>query len=186
MEDFIPCNSTAYGQDFINTGLWANYVHWTGDTDGVSETQDGYVAKCPMESFNGRFWLAPACRSNPSQCIPVLTPWGTMQAFAQWATVHNLPFAFGRPPGLQQFVQIIRTYDILHYWWEPDEGELTDLDITRLVFPPHNAEEYRVGNFRTAGEGLELKKYGSAALARSAPRVKGLKELQQIKIRFCD
>lgn len=172
MGDFLLCNSTAYGDDFTNTGLWANYVHWTGDMDGITQTPEGYVAKCP----DGRFWLSTACRGNSSECIPVVATFGLVETFAQLATAHNLPFAIGRPPNFQRFQVIIRKYDLLHYWWEPDEGELADLDISRLVFPPHDASEYAVGNFRTSGEGVELKKYGSALLARFAPRVKGLVE----------
>lgn len=168
---FIPCNdSTSYGDDFTNTIFWANYVRWTGDTDGVIETSDGYVAKCPDEHF----WLSPACRRNASECIPVLSVINTMDRMAQWATAHNLPFAFGRPPNFSTFQELLRKYDVLHYWWEPDEGELTDLQISRLVLPPHNAAEHKEGNFRTASVGITLKKYGSSLLARFAPTVRGL------------
>ena len=52
---------------------------WTGDADGVIETPSGYIAKCSKElPMAGRFWLAPACREDPSQCIPVMTAWNTM------------------------------------------------------------------------------------------------------------
>ena len=171
VEDFIMCNdSTSYGDDFTNAALWANYLKWTGDTEGVTATSKGYVAKCP----DGRFWLSPACRSTPSLCIPVLSAYGTLQNFVQWATFHNLPFAIGRPPSSQKFQELVRKYDLLHYWWEPDEGEFIDLDISQLVFPPHNALEYQNGLFRTAGTGINLRKYGSALLAQFAPSARGL------------
>ncbi|CAE7534151.1 unnamed protein product [Symbiodinium sp. CCMP2456] len=145
VEDFILCNdSTTYGDDFTNGPVWSNYVLWTGDIDGVIETSDGYAAKCP----DGRFWLSPACRSNASECIPVLSAFGTLANMLHWATAHNLPFAFGRPPNFIKFQELLRKYDILHYWWEPDEGELTDLQVSRLVLPRHNASEYVQGNLR--------------------------------------
>ncbi|CAE7420058.1 SCUBE3 [Symbiodinium sp. CCMP2592] len=171
MEDFILCNdSTTYGDDFTNGPVWSNYVHWTGDIDGVIETSDGYAAKCP----DGRFWLSPACRSNTSECIPVLSAFATLANMLHWATAHNLPFAIGRPPNFVRYQELLRKYDILHYWWEPDEGELTDLRVSRLVLPPHNALEYADGNLRTAAVGTQLNKYGSSLLARFAPRVRGL------------
>ncbi|CAK8985580.1 unnamed protein product [Durusdinium trenchii] len=83
MEDFLLCSdSTTWGADFTNTAIWANYVKWTGDLEGVTATPEGYVA---------------------------------------------------------------RQYDVLHYWWEPDEGEFTDLDESRLVLPEHNALEHAEG-----------------------------------------
>ena len=63
---------------------------------------------------------------------------------------------------------------MLHYWWEPDEGEFTDLDESRLVLPEHNALEHAEGNYRTASAGITLNKYGSALLARHAPRARVL------------
>ncbi|CAK8992386.1 unnamed protein product [Durusdinium trenchii] len=171
MEDFLLCSdSTTWGADFTNTAIWANYVKWTGDLEGVTATPEGYVARCP----DGRFWLSPACRNNPSQCIPVLSAWNTLNPFLQWATVHNLPLAFGRPPNITRFQELVRQYDVLHYWWEPDEGEFTDLDESRLVLPEHNALEHAEGNYRTASAGITLNKYGSALLARHAPRARVL------------
>ncbi|CAE7383850.1 SCUBE3 [Symbiodinium natans] len=171
-EDFLLCNdSTTYGDDFTNARLWANYVQWTGDTDGVIETSGGYVAKCP----DGRFWLSPACRGNSSECIPVLSAFATLANMLQWATVHSLPFAIGRPPNFPKFLDLARTYDVLFYYWEPDDTlALADLQVSRLVLPPNNVAEYKEGNFRTAAAGTNLYKYGSSLLARFAPRVRGL------------
>ena len=44
------------------------YRHFSGDDAGVTLTPEGYVAYCP----DGYFWLSPACRHDPSSCIPII------------------------------------------------------------------------------------------------------------------
>ena len=170
-EDFLLCNdSTTYGDDFTNARLWANYVQWTGDTDGVIETSGGYVAKCP----DGRFWLSPACRGNSSECIPVLSAFATLANMLQWATVHSLPFAIGRPPNFPKFLDLARTYDVLFYYWEPDDTlALADLQVSRLVLPPNNVAEYKEGNFRTAAAPWFIYLNGNCSIGYMTPHFSG-------------
>ena len=61
------CNTT--GTMMTDPAFMNPYAQWSGDLDGLIEVEGGYHAYCP----DGRFWIAPACRHNTSQCIPVLS-----------------------------------------------------------------------------------------------------------------
>ena len=64
--EFVGCNESKW----INPAFMNSYVQYTGDLDGVIEVSPGdYNARCP----NGKFWIAPACRGNSSECIPIVT-----------------------------------------------------------------------------------------------------------------
>eukprot|EP00437_Effrenium_voratum_P050856 CAMPEP_0181516476 /NCGR_PEP_ID=MMETSP1110-20121109/64133_1 /TAXON_ID=174948 /ORGANISM="Symbiodinium sp., Strain CCMP421" /LENGTH=42 /DNA_ID= /DNA_START= /DNA_END= /DNA_ORIENTATION= len=41
----------------------------TGDADGVVINGSSYTARCD----DGFWWLAPACRTNPHECVPYIT-----------------------------------------------------------------------------------------------------------------
>ena len=63
--EFVDCNES----NWVNPAFINSYVQYTGDLDGVIEVGDGdYHAKC-----HGKFWIAPACRQNVSECIPIVT-----------------------------------------------------------------------------------------------------------------
>ncbi|CAE7193739.1 unnamed protein product [Symbiodinium natans] len=44
INDFAPCNTT--GNNFANDVEMRAYGRWTGDWDGLEETESGYIAKC--------------------------------------------------------------------------------------------------------------------------------------------
>ena len=76
LQDFGLCTELFWGNpEDINL-----YLEMTGDTDGVValDSEGNYRAFCP-DSVDGRMWIAPACRTNVSQCIPCITTsfgWG--------------------------------------------------------------------------------------------------------------
>ena len=80
-EDFFLCD--ADGLEFSNALRMRDYIRWTGDLEGVTQLQNGeYMARCP----DGRFWLAPSCRQNSAECIPLLAAgngW-IVDAMMQW------------------------------------------------------------------------------------------------------
>ena len=76
LTDFLLCTEEFWG----NPTRINQYLAITGDTDGVValDNEGNYGAFCP-ESVSRRMWIAPACRTNVSQCIPCITSsfgWG--------------------------------------------------------------------------------------------------------------
>ena len=54
-------------------------------------------ARMFLKCWFGKWWVAPACRSNPSDCVAVFTTgsgWGLTENVQQ-AAFHNMPMAFG-------------------------------------------------------------------------------------------
>ena len=76
--EFVDCNESKW----VNPAFINSYVQYTGDLDGVIDVGAGdYHAKC-----HGKFWIAPACRQNVSECIPIVTSgygWG-LDIFMMW------------------------------------------------------------------------------------------------------
>lgn len=85
-EDFFLCDVADL--EFRNAQRMSDYVRYTGDLDGVTRLENGdYVARCP----DNRFWLAPTCRQNSSNCIPLLAAgngW-IVDAMMQWYSGHE-------------------------------------------------------------------------------------------------
>ena len=64
-DEFVPCNESKW----VNPAFLNPYVKYTGDLDGVIEVTDGnFHARCHKS-----FWIAPSCRHNVSECIPIVT-----------------------------------------------------------------------------------------------------------------
>ena len=77
------------------SGQMQLYLAETGDTGGVNvnASTGAHSAVCVDDAF----WIAPACRSNHSQCVVLITGgtgWGVSEMM-QKATAHNMPFAIG-------------------------------------------------------------------------------------------
>eukprot|EP00439_Symbiodinium_sp_Y106_P058363 s1342_g8.t1 len=110
--EFFPCDTA--GNEFVNTVRMDLYVQYTGDEAGVTLTPDGYVAYCP----DGYFWLSPACRHDPSSCIPIIAAgngW-IIDAQMQWATAYGFPAAIGIAATWDLYVHQVATYKTLFYW----------------------------------------------------------------------
>ena len=72
--------------DFMDSARIKNFLDWTGDVEGVRETNGQYSAHCPVPGF----WIAPACRQNYTRCIPTLLLEGIGHVFLQWAVAHGI------------------------------------------------------------------------------------------------
>ena len=86
-EDLRSCNETR----MVNENELEKYVRVTGDSGGVHKVSDGSLAVRCWE----KWWLAPACRSQPANCIPVITGgsgWGIFD-FQQKSAAFNMPSA---------------------------------------------------------------------------------------------
>ena len=179
-EDFFLCDVADL--EFRNAQRMSDYVRYTGDLDGVTRLENGnYVARCP----DNRFWLAPSCRQNSSNCIPLLAAgngW-IVDAMMQWSTVYGFPVAVGIAASWDLFVaNVVRTQS-LFYWWMPDATFL-HLDPSYIVLPPHSPLEWSQGNLRTAGSQNYISKLVSPEIRAFAPSVRVF--LQNMKLELGD
>eukprot|EP00913_Durusdinium_trenchii_P009588 g9008.t1 len=73
-------------------GAFDQYLALTGDADGVVYASGSSTLRC----VNGVWWLAPACRLAPSECIPLLlrAEW-KMLAVMVSAAKHSMPVRIG-------------------------------------------------------------------------------------------
>ncbi|CAK9115801.1 unnamed protein product [Durusdinium trenchii] len=145
--DYVSCNELKWANPaFINS-----YVEYTGDLEGVIEVAPGqYHAKCP----NGKFWIAPSCRQNVTECIPVVTSgygW-LLDIIMLWSTSYGLPTALGLTRTFDLYASQILTTNVMFYWWRPDVTFL-QLNPKQVIFPKHNADAWAKGDKRTASKG---------------------------------
>ncbi|CAK9072629.1 unnamed protein product [Durusdinium trenchii] len=156
------CNAT----DFSNAQRMSDFVKYSFDYDGVDQQGNGdYVARCP----DGHWWPAPACRQNPSECIPLITA-GTgwkLQAIMQWAVAYGLPAAVGITASWGDYVALPRAHRVLHYWWVPD-STFIDLGPQPIGMPRHSALEWSMGDKKTSAVGSYVAKMVSQDLSSKA------------------
>ncbi|CAL1136495.1 unnamed protein product [Cladocopium goreaui] len=140
--------------------LGQEYYDATGDKDGV-ELQDGRnILKCWEE----KWWVAPSCRGNISDCLAVVTGgsgWG-MYELPQQAFFHNMPLAFATAAA-KQYVPLNRDLQSLLYWWTPD-ASFIDFDPERVLFPTHDAQEFRRGIYRSMPSDVVLTNWAAGGL----------------------
>eukprot|EP00927_Polykrikos_kofoidii_P071478 TRINITY_DN67739_c0_g1_i1.p1 TRINITY_DN67739_c0_g1~~TRINITY_DN67739_c0_g1_i1.p1 ORF type:complete len:1367 (+),score=108.22 TRINITY_DN67739_c0_g1_i1:380-4102(+) len=115
--------------------LLETYVKKTKDRDGVMVLGDGTRhASC----WNDHWFVAPACRDNLSDCVPVISGgagWGLHQAMLG-AAFHHLPFAFAVAINYTSYIDLPHKHDVLFYWWETDVT-MIDLSPTLISWPPN-------------------------------------------------
>ena len=139
-----------------------------GDADGLSLANDKYVAKC----HDNRFWLALACRSSVSMCIPVVTGgtgWGLLELM-QKSTAYEMPTAITVASSWSNYLAIPREHKVLFYWWTPDNS-FVDMFPKPLEFPTHDAEAWAQGDKRTAEDPARVLTMASSNLQMKAPTV---------------
>ena len=152
------------------SGQMQLYLAETGDTGGVNvnASTGAHSAVCVDDAF----WIAPACRSNHSQCVVLITGgtgWGVNEMM-QKATAHNMPFAIGVAGTWGTYTQLPITKRVVFYWWTPDPTFL-DVSPLSLVFPQHDALAYVRGDYATQGLGIDIRTIVSRDLGRLAPKV---------------
>jgi hypothetical protein len=123
--------------------------------------QDGRnILKCWEE----KCWVAPSCRGNISDCLAVVTGgsgWG-MYELPQQAFLHNMPLAFATAAA-KQYVPLNRDLQSLLYWWTPD-ASFIDFDPERVLFPTHDAQEFRRGIYRSMPSDVVLTNWAAGGL----------------------
>ncbi|CAE7193754.1 unnamed protein product [Symbiodinium natans] len=166
LSHFHPCNTSS--NEFANDVEMRLYGKWTGDWAGVVETDSGYIANCP----DGHFWISPACRHNTSECIPVLAAgngW-IVYVFMQWSTFYQIPAAIGISKTWDTFTANVAAFRVLFHWWIPD-ATFHHLDASMLQLPRHKAQEWAVGNYRSADPQSYIAKLVAHSLGSVAPKV---------------
>ena len=128
-----------------------------------------------LKCYQDKWWLAPACRSNPNRCIAVVTGgngWG-LNYIAQQAYFHNMPLALATAASYNDYLVLNKDQGSALYWWLPDPSFALD-DPAAVEFPPENPSEYRQGIYRTMAARSKLLTAVAAGLEDAADRVYGL------------
>ncbi|CAE7401369.1 unnamed protein product, partial [Symbiodinium necroappetens] len=174
MDRLLPCSQRLYVEW---PDLGDQYLSATGDSEGVE-----FVASARLKCWEGKWWLAPACRSNASRCVAVVTgpeAWG-MPYMVQQAAFHNMPLAIASALDTPTYEEINRELQSVFYWWSPDPT-FAAFETRAVVFPPHNAAEHRQGIYQTQPSTEPVLKLVSSGLESSARRAYRLLENMQIK-----
>ena len=169
---------TTQGSDFMNPSKMKNFLDWTGDVEGVMETNGEYSAYCPVPTF----WIAPSCRHNYTLCIPSLAHESSLGVQMHRSVALGIPLALAAPldEGLGTVhEQLIRKHRILYEWYSPEDSFL-DLKPSRLILPEHRPEAWAKGDYRTDSVKVYIAKLGSPRLRISAPRVRAF--VQKMKL----
>ncbi|CAK9016592.1 unnamed protein product [Durusdinium trenchii] len=92
-------------------GAFDQYLALTGDADGVVYASGSSTLRC----VNGVWWLAPACRLAPSECIPLLlrAEW-KMLAVMVSAAKHSMPVRIGHVESWERFVHLVKNVPVLY------------------------------------------------------------------------
>ncbi|CAK8995298.1 unnamed protein product [Durusdinium trenchii] len=166
LSELEMCNET----DMSNPSRIGDYAKYSGDYDGVVSQADGtFVAKCT----DNRWWYAPACRQNSSQCIPLFTSgngW-KLQALMQWSTAYGMPTAIALSKGYSTWMKHVKNHRALHYWWVPD-STFIDMLPEPLTFARHSATEWLEGDKKSGAKGSYVSKLVSHNLQAKAGRVR--------------
>ncbi|CAE7677752.1 unnamed protein product, partial [Symbiodinium sp. CCMP2456] len=176
-QDLFQCDEA--GVIWTDPSYMADYARWSGDLAGLVEVGGGYRAYCP----DGRFWIAPACRHNTSECIPIISSqWGWMvDAFMAWSTAYGLPTAIAIARDIPEWVASFQNFRILAYWYRPD-ASLAPWSPRPIKFPRHRASEWAEGNKRTEGLGTYIGKLVSRGLSSQASKVHKLIQKMQMEL----
>ena len=167
--DMVACDRA--GSNWVQHEILAEYVRWSGDVAGVQEvggtTSPKYVAKC----HDNRWWPAPACRHDISECIPLLTSgsygW-LLPSFMHRSAAYALPVALGIVGDFERYQYYVRSLKVLFYWWIPD-GTFIAMNPEVVLFPRFSAAEWAEGNRRTEPASTQILKLVSADLQQKSP-----------------
>eukprot|EP00931_Biecheleriopsis_adriatica_P049451 TRINITY_DN28607_c1_g1_i1.p1 TRINITY_DN28607_c1_g1~~TRINITY_DN28607_c1_g1_i1.p1 ORF type:complete len:1454 (-),score=224.85 TRINITY_DN28607_c1_g1_i1:90-4385(-) len=166
------CNQSFTMSDHSKVRAYRN--NFPNDPDGVEEyifEEHGQFerrtrARCP----DGYRWLSPACRADVSKCVPFLTTdagWGA-DYMMQRANMHNMPVAIMMAKDWDEFVKLNKELKTVFDWWVPDVTFVHD-DVTQLLLPPHNREQWRQELKVTSSSHAECEKWAHPQLESAAP-----------------
>ena len=120
------------------------YVEISGDMDGITQGEQMQLPTCS----EGHWWLAPACRSSPETCIPVLIrrrPNAFLE-YMQKAAAWRLPWAIAIAKNWN-FMSRLGDEPVIWHGQSPTADNL-NLKPVFLQFPAFNQELFEQG-FRT-------------------------------------
>ena len=164
LDHLLPCGQSV---DIAWPAIGQQYLNATGDADGVENRQGKWYLKC----WHDKWWPAPACRSNVSNCVAIVTgdgAWG-MRTHVQLAAFHNMPVAFASAVNFDAYASVTRTLKSLAFWWSPDTT-FSDLQLARVVFPQYDEAEHEQGIFKTVDNVEPLQNWIAAELLNVAQR----------------
>ena len=155
------------------------YVTATGDTAGVKTVNGAVVLDC----WQDKWWVAPACRSNPNDCTPCTTAengWG-MFVMIQQASFHNMPVAFATAnvEPVNEYVPLGAEHGSLTYWFFPDTA-FSLYNPSPVAFPAYNPAEYAVANYRTMSDNTRLTKWAAGGIEGAADKAAHLAETMNL------
>eukprot|EP00435_Cladocopium_sp_Y103_P043882 s421_g12.t1 len=167
----LPC--AAWGI-YDQHALWT-YLNLTGDVDGIVAGSTSVRLRC----MDPNWWFAPACRSNPQECIPTVTcsTYGFVWYVEEivWkATTWSMPLAVWAGAGCStdgDFAEIARRYNVLFYFWAPD-AMLSELEPVALIFPVHSRRAWQADDYSTARASTPLMALMSHDMNLWAPQVR--------------
>ena len=165
-----PCNITNEGYPDAARG----YLEATGDVDGVEDRngQTGY--KCWLDE---KWWLAPACRADPANCISIVSAgkgWG-FPDITQKATFYNMNVGTAVASTFANYVAINIELQSLLYAWSPDSNFVAYQQLA-VQFPERHDAEILQGIYRSMNARSTLFKLVAAGLEVAASRALGLAE----------
>lgn len=147
-------------------GLGELYWSITGDTAGILEVNGKKVLNC----WQDKWWIAPACRTNLSTCVPVLMPWTAwgLPEMMQQAFWHNMPLAFATASDAD-YITLNRELQSLLYTYIPGSTFFLD-QPSQVIFPDHSPSEYANSIYKTMKTNTVLSKWAAAGFDIAAEK----------------
>ena len=165
----------AYGVSGTNASYSIRrYVALTNDTD--------------LSCYNDRVWFSPACRHDPSLCVPLILKWYLDWAM-QRATLHNMPLAIVvvdptvTENDASYYTAVVRGRFLFHSY-EPNDFQFDSegRPPVLLNLPRRDPAAQATGDYRSGIEGLKARNYGWRLLRATDPIV----EFVAASIAFAD
>ena len=172
--DLFPCSDWS----IWDQAPMLAYKAVTGDTAGVRENAGSVLPRCEE---SGMWWLAPTCRGNASECIPAIVceSWGFawyVEELMQKATIWEMPLAIGSARGCGHnpgapLERLMKQNKLIFLSGESTQVQYPSLNPVRIVFPEHNAREWKQNRLMNQRPPWELWKIVNQDLAKLAPQV---------------
>jgi len=129
----------------VQNVMRAYHAQFPNDTSvSYNESADYFSWRC---DYQDTWWLSPACRDEPMNCIPVVTYnfWGSQMM--QQATYFDMPIAVANTRGdcgwNCEWKNIVSAHLVGTYWWFPDDM-FVQSDMKAIAFPAYNKEQYEI------------------------------------------
>eukprot|EP00435_Cladocopium_sp_Y103_P016292 s396_g4.t1 len=168
-DELTPCLES----HFNTPRVMAQYVAISGDYEGLHPNG---TAIC----VDDYWFIAPACRSNVSLCVPMYVgkqPRPLIQCM-QKAAAFSMPFAINQVvQGNPSALTLPWTHKMAYFYMHPRGTTLFPLHPMPIEFPPYDELAWSNGDYRTLFRTRDLtSKYVSWNLEKLAPRVVNLLE----------